>query len=621
MKKAKKSKNILSIIKTISLIFILSTSIVHAAWIAPTEAPPDGNTSAPVRADSSSQIKTGDLTISNLLSAVGGLFSSDVSIGLANPFSLLHIQGKAWITASGTASCSGSAITVSIADEIGVGYQYQSSSHTGIITNRNNSTVFTIDTACSPTYSSQSFDYKKPLLRLDNNSGTNKFILTPDGKLGLSEAGPEYNLDLGSSATIRIQNGASNGRILTSDAGGVATWQSAPSGADDMGDHIADQNIRLNGNWLSNDGESEGVFVDIAGNVGIGVTDPDTKLEVAGQVKITGGTPGSGQVLTSDANGLATWETPSSGADDLGDHTASENIQLDGNWLSNDGESEGVFVDIAGNVGIGVTDPDTKLEVAGQVKITGGTPGSGQVLTSDANGLATWETPSSGADDLGDHTASENIQLDGNWLSNDGGSEGVFVATDGDVGIGTNAPNTKLDVNGTIQSKLTDSYDKIRIYPSASYTIGMKSAQTLGFLNDWATTFTMNNDTDRGWLWRDTADTSSDGAMSLTTDGKLYVKNTASFNEDVGIGTVSPTQKLDVVGFINTDSGYKQNGETILKTSESNSNTLTGYQAGNVTTGDNNVANGSRALYNNGSGYSNITNGYEAMFSNTSGYG
>jgi hypothetical protein len=44
-----------------------------------------------------------------------------------------------------------------------------------------------------------------------------------------------------------------------------------------------------------------------------------------------------------------------------------------------------------GNVGIGTNNPSAKLEVNGSVKITGGTPGTGKVLTSDANGLATWE--------------------------------------------------------------------------------------------------------------------------------------------------------------------------------------------------------------------------------------
>jgi hypothetical protein len=54
-------------------------------------------------------------------------------------------------------------------------------------------------------------------------------------------------------------------------------------------------------------------------------------------------------------------------------------------------------ISIEGNMGIGTANPTAKLEVNGQVKITGGTPGAGKVLTSDENGLATWQTPSAGA--------------------------------------------------------------------------------------------------------------------------------------------------------------------------------------------------------------------------------
>ncbi|PWJ52746.1 hypothetical protein CLV98_1324 [Dyadobacter jejuensis] len=44
-----------------------------------------------------------------------------------------------------------------------------------------------------------------------------------------------------------------------------------------------------------------------------------------------------------------------------------------------------------GRVGIGTTNPDSKLHVVGNVKITDGTEGEAKVLTSDANGLASWQ--------------------------------------------------------------------------------------------------------------------------------------------------------------------------------------------------------------------------------------
>jgi len=45
-----------------------------------------------------------------------------------------------------------------------------------------------------------------------------------------------------------------------------------------------------------------------------------------------------------------------------------------------------------GNVGIGTAEPTQKLDVEGQIRLRGGNPGKGKVLTSDESGNASWET-------------------------------------------------------------------------------------------------------------------------------------------------------------------------------------------------------------------------------------
>jgi len=42
-------------------------------------------------------------------------------------------------------------------------------------------------------------------------------------------------------------------------------------------------------------------------------------------------------------------------------------------------------------------------------------------------------------DNLGNHTATQNIRLNGNWLSNDGGNEGIQVGNNGDISVAGNA--------------------------------------------------------------------------------------------------------------------------------------------------------------------------------------
>ena len=80
--------------------------------------------------------------------------------------------------------------------------------------------------------------------------------------------------------------------------------------------------------------------------------------------------------------------------DNLGNHTATQNLNLGANQLTGGGAS-GLRVDAAGNVGIGAT-PSQKLDVAGKTRttalqVTGGSPTAGKVLTADASGNATWQ--------------------------------------------------------------------------------------------------------------------------------------------------------------------------------------------------------------------------------------
>ncbi len=148
--------------------------------------------------------------------------------------------------------------------------------------------------------------------------------------------------------------------------------------------------------------------------------------------------------------------------------TSSANNQMtmrfDGGYrlFSNSTVSDGLFINSSGNVGLGATAPDAKLHVVGQVKITGGTPGSGKVLTSDASGLATWETPASGditavgsmtsgnafadagADDqwLGIGSTAGRIEFDNQYVDE-------VNILDAKVGIGTSTPLAQLHVGGT----------------------------------------------------------------------------------------------------------------------------------------------------------------------------
>lgn len=111
------------------------------------------------------------------------------------------------------------------------------------------------------------------------------------------------------------------------------------------------------------------------------------------------------------------------------------------------------------------------------------------------------------------------------------------------AGYLTSVPTT-LSGNRTIGGDLTVSGNqvitagsnadvKFSVWSGTTYGIGMTSGVTYGGLNDYAMTFCMNNDSDRGFWWGYSGQSKSAGAMSLTTGGILTVASSITAGGDI----------------------------------------------------------------------------------------
>ena len=249
------------------------------------------------------------------------------------------------------------------------------------------------------------------------------------------------------------------------------------------------------------------IYSTVSGNVGIGKTTPQEKLDVNGTVQMTGFKMptgvSNGYVLTSDGSGVGSWQAPS------GQIGGSGGLNYIPKFTSSNSIGNSVIHETGFLIGIGTTSPKNRLDVEGAMAV--GTSYSG---------------------------------------TNTAPSNGMII--EGNVGIGKTSPSEKLDVNGWITVagafgpwgpaggiKLRG--DAVNIYGHSSNTVPTLYTLYLNAASDASVS--------------DAIVFVSDNIYSRKDGGSSWVKFD-NINERVGIGTTNPTTKLTVAGLTGTTSYY-----------------------------------------------------------------
>ncbi len=238
------------------------------------------------------------------------------------------------------------------------------------------------------------------------------------------------------------------------------------------------------------------------------------------------------------------------------------------------------FDDVTGYMGLGTDTPDAKLDVAGQVKISGGAPGTGKVLTSDATGLATWETTTNGANAIND-------LIDGKT-----DITSVFLGSGAGTADDENNYNTAVGINAL--KKNTSGKYNVAIGNQALYN---------------NTSGSYNMTIGRNALYNNTS-----GYSNVASGYEALYKNNTGYQN---VATGRSTLYSNMTGYYNVANGH----EALYKNISGHSNMAIGFQSlYKNTVGYSNTANGSYSLHSNTVGYSNAANGSSSLYSNTSGY-
>jgi len=400
-------------------------------------------------------------------------------------------------------------------------------------------------------------------------------VLGASGNVGIGTASPASLLSVGSGNQFQVN---SNGNVVK--LNGVSySWPSGQGGISTFLMNDGSGNITWN-SGLSQWTTSGSIIYYNNGNVGLGTSSPGDLLELwgydpslrirnrndAGGLYI-GNTWGAAQFGIFNPNNYAWGAVPANTKKtffvvDANGRVGSASFNYGTyyywylrNWLD-DGSGNAFF---SGNVGVGTTNPLSKLDVIGPIKITDGTQGLGKVLTSDSAGNASWQAIS------GEGTVTQintGTGLTGGPITSSGT---ISIASQGvDTAQLNNGAVTRQKLSGTAAVNTMAAQGFARLTGDVDLRAGTdifltQSGQTIEIISTsasgglWALSGSNINNTNAGKV----------GVGTTNPASTLSVAGSADVSGNFGIGTTSPAQKLHLIGNMAVTSGTVAIGTTV----------------------------------------------------------